>query len=963
MIAIRKILRRKSIFIPVLFVLTAGFMMLAAAPTASASCLVDPVGHCSGTGYFTGAQEPPFTSMGQVILSGFTTDGADPAYRGDITRVSFVSGTNVVDKTSFINFINSQIAGGGRDATGGQFIVQLMRGGTNFNRPSGSDITDWENRINNPDIEIVFSVNEDWGHWNSGYMKGVANDDAFIYELGSSPALVFRSKSTGAVYFKLKTSCANPIGNMPGLPVAQHWDLSGASYVSTGAGSWVSNITASPGQTVAFHHRVSNSAGSTTATTVVTPHYSYNGATGALGSAVPAIAGGATWWWSMNVTIPSGATSGQKYCQLIDYSNATGPATAARGTGYACVTVAASGIDGVKIDDSKSGIYGGACAAVGVSAPGCSGTLAQYPFSNDAVTFSGMAGMPDNYFQTNSIPVGNHSISVPGGNTNGNWHVIGYSICDPAAVPDCSSANMAFGAKYFRASTSGITPVMYFANGRHYHMRWVYKYFAPGTFTVAANWGGSGFDNAENPTSFTPIGMAAVTFNYPNGALVAANVPLSYTAQYSIRRAGVEIPYPAPLKCSPLNGSITVTGRTTPGIYTVTGSVPSNCTASVPPLMAGDQGCVTYTFTPSSGTINALTGAEMSTNPAPVSTHNCYPPVMNEPYAHFFGLDVSAGGAFANGLGDQCSGGASGVGNIETFVKKGAPLAPAWGSSGQFAALATGDITQFSSASLRTPTRPKSPNDLTFANTVSPLGHLGVNHCVPDYFATKSASTPISSSASFDIGTASYNGNGNSAVEEQSAYSSPSGFTLKNSNGLGSGIAKGNRVAIYVTGDVYIQNNVQFKQTSWNSIDDIPSFYLIVKGNIYIDPSVTQLDGVYVAQPTSTGGGTIYTCAPGTPAVSSLFANTDLYNNCQNQLTVNGAFIANKVNLLRTANSVRNSLGGELPSGPGNCAGHDCAAEIFNFSPEVYLAQPGFNPIGGPSTGKYDYVTSLSPVL
>jgi hypothetical protein len=47
---------------------------------------------------------------------------------------------------------------------------------------------------------------------------------------------------------------------------------------------------------------------------------------------------------------------------------------------------------------------------------------------------------------------------------------------------------------------------------------------------------------------------------------------------------------------------------------------------------------------------------------------------------------------------------------------------------------------------------------------------------------------------------------------------------------------------------------------------------------------------------------------------------------------------------------------------PRTDASYDCASEIFMFSPEVYLSQPA---IGGNPNGpvKYDFITSLSPVL
>jgi len=184
--------------------------------------------------------------------------------------------------------------------------------------------------------------------------------------------------------------------------------------------------------------------------------------------------------------------------------------------------------------------------------------------------------------------------------------------------------------------------------------------------------------------------------------------------------------------------------------------------------------------------------------------------------------------------------------------------------------------------------------------------------------------------------------------------------------GVGAGIAKDNRIAIYITGNAYIEQDITFKDTAWATPDDVPSFYLVATGDIYVSPDVSELDGVYVAK------GAIYTCAQDN---FTKFPSATMYDACSNQLTVNGAFIAQQVYLYRTYGSLRNSLGGESPINPngGDCtintrlAGrsnlYDCAAEVFNFSPETFLGKPALG--SPPSSGitKYDFISSFSPVL
>lgn len=161
----------------------------------------------------------------------------------------------------------------------------------------------------------------------------------------------------------------------------------------------------------------------------------------------------------------------------------------------------------------------------------------------------------------------------------------------------------------------------------------------------------------------------------------------------------------------------------------------------------------------------------------------------------------------------------------------------------------------------------------------------------------------------------------------------------------GQTVANGTSKAIYVKGNVYITGDIKFSGTYAN-ISGIPSFNIIVEGNIYIAPGVKELDGLYVAEPTSaTTGGIIYTCAPSPFTAQPL--NATLYNNCgANSLTFNGAIVARQLWLLRAAGSV---TGG--------------SAESVNFTPEIWLTTPPDAVSGSSGAGSYDAITSLPPVL
>jgi hypothetical protein len=109
---------------------------------------------------------------------------------------------------------------------------------------------------------------------------------------------------------------------------------------------------------------------------------------------------------------------------------------------------------------------------------------------------------------------------------------------------------------------------------------------------------------------------------------------------------------------------------------------------------------------------------------------------------------------------------------------------------------------------------------------------------------------------------------------------------------------------------------------------------------------------LYVAEPTAAKPtkGVIYTCAR---SVGSEYKYNDptLYADCNRSLTINGSFIARSVQFLRTKGTLSQSA-------MGDTYGTSQAAEIFNYSPEMWLPRN----TGLPSS-KYDSITGLPPVL
>lgn len=302
--------------------------------------------------------------------------------------------------------------------------------------------------------------------------------------------------------------------------------------------------------------------------------------------------------------------------------------------------------------------------------------------------------------------------------------------------------------------------------------------------------------------------------------------------------------------------------------------------------------------------------------------------IPNKPYFQVLNGDVSAGAGF----GASCSTVATAP--ISAFNNGAAAYL---GAGTRLAAFDLGTVTGFASAAVNGGmTLPKS---LTFANTGAGAasttygGGLGSNACAVDYYnLPKTNATPWGGSLTNGEWTTS----GNQTL-------AAGGVTT---------IAPDNKVTLFVNGSVYIRNNILLgTATSYNSM---PTFYLIVQGNIYIDYRVTQLDGIYVAQG---GSGKIFTCATGfaAPSAAEVASTVDTPGGAicgQNQLTVYGALVANQVKLLRSRSKIENC------TTVANCLTE--SAEIINYTPDRWIPPRTTTP---GAAKKYDAITSLPPVL
>jgi hypothetical protein len=270
------------------------------------------------------------------------------------------------------------------------------------------------------------------------------------------------------------------------------------------------------------------------------------------------------------------------------------------------------------------------------------------------------------------------------------------------------------------------------------------------------------------------------------------------------------------------------------------------------------------------------------------------------------------------------------------------------GSGSQLVALAGDAITGFASSIQRS--SPFDPLGLTFNNQGvaiepneqdTPLGgdfggNAGdINRFIDEQKFTESTLKNISLGNSFAANSVNTDG--------KQVHVDSGNVTL------GGAILDSGRRALFlndVDGDLYVTGNITYNSPLTSS------FSVLVKGDIYIDDSVTQLDGLYYAT------GNIYTCR--VDLSGSLPGAANHFDVCKNQLTVNGALTADNIYFERTYKTLRNST-------RSNNYDNTPAAEKIIFSPEIFLVNPLWRAIGSNGSGGdptiFDAYRALPPIL
>jgi hypothetical protein len=298
------------------------------------------------------------------------------------------------------------------------------------------------------------------------------------------------------------------------------------------------------------------------------------------------------------------------------------------------------------------------------------------------------------------------------------------------------------------------------------------------------------------------------------------------------------------------------------------------------------------------------------------------------PYFQVTGGDISTGGGFKSANGScgtasdtpyisPTSSGSSYAGGIRAFgypnKQRGAEAQYGVDSLGLIIGSISGPIGFFSG------------NGGVMANKSSPAftsiqgdglyGYLNASpqaHCADEFLTTKQKTSPLpDSGASPDLTSLAggeYQHNGDVDLTGGSAAT----------------IASGKQLTLFINGDVTIHNNINYAP-DWdpNNQSSIP-YLVIIAHNITTDNAVTNIDGLYVAQPTNSGDGQFNSCDP-----------SDF---CNNQLVINGAIIAQRVNFTRVHGSVGVNIDQDDDQICAPYSKFQCPpAEVIHYMPSMVL--------------------------
>lgn len=245
--------------------------------------------------------------------------------------------TWVNTKSEFISFVKCKLNNGNaQERVGAAFIIQTMRGGNSTtNPPSSSQIADWEARVNNPSVNVLWNTNRSYtiNTYYQGCCGGGSNpvDDAYYNDNGSGSSIVFQVPGQDYV---IRRQCANPVGNgsLGELPPGQDFNMEGHTEIN--------RTEVLPGQQITWRHFLENAGNTSTSPTTINWRV-YNSLTGGQtlnGNAGTFAKDQEKMVRSHTLTVPASATPGTQYCRHVWWSPNTENGGSQSGS-PACATV------------------------------------------------------------------------------------------------------------------------------------------------------------------------------------------------------------------------------------------------------------------------------------------------------------------------------------------------------------------------------------------------------------------------------------------------------------------------------------------------------------------------------------------------------------------------------------------------------------------------------------------------
>lgn len=324
----------------------------------------------------------------------------------------------------------------------------------------------------------------------------------------------------------------------------------------------------------------------------------------------------------------------------------------------------------------------------------------------------------------------------------------------------------------------------------------------------------------------------------------------------------------------------------------------------------GSQYCVRAVFSADGGggddELKGITGGVIEEEGPIRSSEDCIT-IQEQYFLKTYGAGVWAGAYFdSSGL---CTPASTATGGFNSQIRS--ITSGDYGSSTEYAATATGNISGFSSG-VRGSTDVRNKNALTFENSSSFGNFTTTPLCLDNLYQEFASQSPASATWG--------------QVRSRSGYGSQNSNTknadlLRLSPGIISGGTFEGKSVVIVNGDLSINGNINYGSNYGTGNNPrINSLVIVVRGDINISPNVNNIDALLIAIPSGGSGGQINTCS----------GNINACRNNPQRLVVNGALIAESINFGRLFGGI----------GAADTGQYAAASERIEFSPELYLANP-----------------------